>query len=136
MDNAQTMRPRRVGGQVFGSGIIEKVNRWRWDEEQYKCKADPQGNDDMERFYDLQKSKGLNVVEATFKNVKETLELILVDLPQFKPAIEMKIREFCERNQMDYDVELQKYNVLTPIIEKARTEDVTEDLRKYNEDFK
>ena len=26
MDNAQTMRPRRVGGQVFGSGIIEKVN--------------------------------------------------------------------------------------------------------------
>ena len=51
----------------------------------------------MERFAEEQKELGLKVVEATFQNVKETLELVLVDCPQFKETVNQKIKEFCER---------------------------------------
>ena len=54
-------------------------------------------NEDMERFAKEQKELGLKVVEATFQNVKETLELVLVDCPQFKEAVDQKIKEFCKR---------------------------------------
>ena len=51
----------------------------------------------MERFAEEQKELGLKVVEATFQNVKDTLELVLVDCPQFKEAVDQKIKEFCWR---------------------------------------